>query len=443
MIRLLYFLFCILQVGYVYCQDFAVIKGRVSGEQRPSNMQLVRVQNGVPVNYAGTSIASGGNFAFMVIPEKDQPYYYLYDGKEYCRLYLEAGVEIEVGWKNQNFHVIKPGNEKNRLLETWRNMKRSLKGDQKDRSYGAFFPRFESVRRDVNNWLCEVNRLHSAYIGELKDIVELDLLNNFIMYVFKRQQDYESEEQECEYYRQIMKSFPEKNGRLLKQPYGMALLENYFTYKQTFIFRTQEYTMEQRLAELDVPELKAEYILAEIPTTDYHCYCEYERYYMPLLPGDKYRQRMRHLEERPISILQPGELAPNLMYPDTSGQLLSMADFKGKYKYIDIWATWCTPCKQEIPSLQCLEKEFEGQDIVFISISIDKNRKAWENFVRTQQLGGIQLWAGDWAELPRELELGSVPRFMLIDPEGCWVDVNAPRPSNLKLKEILKKLLSK
>ena len=86
MIRLLYFLFCILQVGYVYCQDFAVIKGRVSGEQRPSNMQLVRVQNGVPVNYAGTSIASGGSFAFMVIPEKDQPYYYLYDGKEYCRL---------------------------------------------------------------------------------------------------------------------------------------------------------------------------------------------------------------------------------------------------------------------------------------------------------------------------------------------------------------------
>lgn len=90
-----------------------------------------------------------------------------------------------------------------------------------------------------------------------------------------------------------------------------------------------------------------------------------------------------------------------------------------------------------------MEKEFEGQDIVFISISIDKNRKVWENFVRTQQLGGIQLWAGDWAELPRELELGSVPRFMLIDPAGCWVDVNAPRPSNLKLKEILKKLLSK
>ncbi|MFR7808090.1 MAG: TlpA family protein disulfide reductase [Butyricimonas faecihominis] len=146
--------------------------------------------------------------------------------------------------------------------------------------------------------------------------------------------------QESAYYQQIMKSFPE-DSRLLKQPYGMELLNNYFTYKQTFIFRDREYTMEERLAELNVPELKAEYILAKIPTTDYRRYCEYERYYMPLLP-ESYRQRMRHLQERPVSILQPGELAPNLMYPDTNGQLHSMADFKGKYKYIDIWATWCS-----------------------------------------------------------------------------------------------------
>ena len=80
---------------------------------------------------------------------------------------------------------------------------------------------------------------------------------------------------------------------------------------------------------------------------------------------------------------------------------------------------------------------------MFISISIDKNRKAWKDFVRAKQLGGTQLWAGDWTELPRELKLGSVPRFMLIDPEGRWVDVNAPRPSDPKLKEILKKLLGK
>ena len=442
MIRLLYFLFCILQVGSLQAEGFATVKGRVSGEQQPLNIQLMRVENGVPVEYAGTSIASGGSFAFMLEPEENQPYYYLYDGKGYCRLYLQAGVETEVVWEDQNFRVIQSGSEENRLLETWREMERELKGDQKSDTYGAFFPRFESVRKNVNNWLSEVERILPNYVTELKEIVELDLLNHFVMYVAKRQQNYESEEQESAYYQQIMKSFPEKDSRLLKQPYGMELLNNYFTYKQTVMFRARAYTMEERLAELNVPELKAEYILAKIPTTDYRRYCEYERYYMLLLP-ESYRQRMRHLQERPVSILQPGELAPNLMYPDTNGQLHSMADFKGKYKYIDIWATWCVPCKKEIPSLQSLEKELEGQDIVFISISIDKNRKAWKDFVRVRQLGGTQLWAGDWTELPHELKLGSVPRFMLIDPEGRWVDVNASRPSDPKLKEILKKLLGK
>lgn len=443
MIRLLYFLFCILQVGNLQAKGFAIIKGYVLGEQQPSNIQLMRVQNGVSVKYAGTSITSGGSFAFMLEPEENQPYYYLYDGKEYCRVYLQAGVEIEVRWESSYFRVIQAGNKENCLLEMWREMKRELGGNWENETYGAFFPRFESIRRNVDDWLREVERTNPSYIKELKEIVELDLLNNFVMYISKRQQSYKSEEQECTFYHQIMKSFPEKNSRLLKQPYGMELLDNYFTYKQTFIFRDREYTMEQRLAELDVPELKAEYILAEIPTTDYYRYCEYERYYMPLLPEDSYRQRMRHLQDRPISILQEGELAPNLMYPDTNGQFLSMADFKGKYKYIDIWATWCAPCKKEIPSLQCLEKEFEGQDIVFVSISIDKNRKTWKDFVHVKQLGGIQLWAGGWTELPHELKLGSVPRFMLIDPEGRWVDINAPRPSDPKLKEILKNLLNK
>lgn len=86
--------------------------------------------------------ASGGSLLFMLEPEENQPYYYLYDGKGYCRLYLQAGVETEVVWEDQNFRVIQSGNEENRLLETWREMERELKGDQKSDTYGAFFPPF-------------------------------------------------------------------------------------------------------------------------------------------------------------------------------------------------------------------------------------------------------------------------------------------------------------
>ena len=64
-----------------------------------------------------------------------------------------------------------------------------------------------------------------------------------------------------------------------------------------------------------------------------------------------------------------------------------------------------------------------------------KTGKLGKIFVRVRQLGGTQLWAGDWTEVPHELKLGSVPRFMLIDPEGRWVDVNASRPSDPRIKK--------
>ncbi len=68
---------------------------------------------------------------------------------------------------------------------------------------------------------------------------------------------------------------------------------------------------------------------------------------------------------------------------------MSLSDLKGKYVYIDVWATWCGPCNAEIPHLKKLEEEFEGRNICFVSISCDDSRNAWERFVQVKQLGGI------------------------------------------------------
>ena len=54
--------------------------------------------------------------------------------------------------------------------------------------------------------------------------------------------------------------------------------------------------------------------------------------------------------------LSVGALSPNFNCTDLSGKKVSLSDFKGKYVYIDIWATWCGPCQREIPHLQKLEE---------------------------------------------------------------------------------------
>lgn len=131
-------------------------------------------------------------------------------------------------------------------------------------------------------------------------------------------------------------------------------------------------------------------------------------------------------------------------YENSNGGTTSLEDLRGKYVYLDIWATWCAPCKAEIPYLKALEKEFRGKNIEFVSISVDKPNahKTWKEMVKNEELGGIQLFADNNFESEFIVEYGinSIPRFILLDPEGNIVDADAVRPSNPKLKELLKEL---
>lgn len=141
-------------------------------------------------------------------------------------------------------------------------------------------------------------------------------------------------------------------------------------------------------------------------------------------------------------------------YENIKGGKTSLADLKGKYVYIDLWATWCGPCKKEIPSLKEVEAKYHGKNIEFVSISLDNGRgyegetkeakaiaanKGWKKMVADKELTGVQLFADNAfsSTFVREYEVNSIPRFILLDPKGNIVDADAPRPSDLKLIEVL------
>ena len=158
--------------------------------------------------------------------------------------------------------------------------------------------------------------------------------------------------------------------------------------------------------------------------------------------------QQRRTEEK----LKKGNKAPDFSnYENYNGNTSSLSDFKGKYVYIDIWATWCRPCIAQFPYLKKLEKEFQGKNISFVSISTDDDRRSngswekardkWITMVRKRNLSGYQLWAGkDDARFSREYMITSIPRFILIDPEGNLIDSNAKSPADPALRELLIRL---
>lgn len=132
-------------------------------------------------------------------------------------------------------------------------------------------------------------------------------------------------------------------------------------------------------------------------------------------------------------------------YANFAGGKTKLEDLKGKYVYIDVWATWCGPCRAEIPSLKKVEEKYQGKNIEFVSISIDvdKDFEKWKTVVKDKELGGIQLFADkNWnSDFIKAFGITSIPRFILIDPSGNVVDADVARPSDIKLQEKLDLLL--
>ena len=132
-----------------------------------------------------------------------------------------------------------------------------------------------------------------------------------------------------------------------------------------------------------------------------------------------------------------GSSVPEMTYLDIDSNAISISDFKGKYVYIDVWATWCGPCKREIPKLESLGHELEGKNIVFVSVSTDKNKASWERMVTQKNMHGVQLHAGPGGSISQVFRVTSIPRFILLDREGKVLNPIAPRPSHPGIKEYL------
>ncbi len=131
--------------------------------------------------------------------------------------------------------------------------------------------------------------------------------------------------------------------------------------------------------------------------------------------------------------------APIFSLNDLTGKKHSLEDYKGKVVYIDLWASWCGPCKSEMPYLKEIHTEYKDKNIEFISIAINDvpGRKFRMDFIDELQLTWLQL-EDENNFVKKNYKVSTIPRFILIDKEGRIIDYDAPPPGD---KNALKKAL--
>lgn len=131
-----------------------------------------------------------------------------------------------------------------------------------------------------------------------------------------------------------------------------------------------------------------------------------------------------------------GDVAVDFTAVNLNGEKISLSSLKGKVIYVDLWATWCGPCMQEMPSFEKLKAKYAGNpNVVFVSLSIDENESLWKTSVAQRKADGEQ-WLINRSKL-QAYNIVGIPRSLLINKDFKMVNMSAPLPSETAvIKEI-------
>jgi cytochrome c biogenesis protein CcmG/thiol:disulfide interchange protein DsbE len=114
-----------------------------------------------------------------------------------------------------------------------------------------------------------------------------------------------------------------------------------------------------------------------------------------------------------------GKVAPDFQLPDLADKQWRLSDYRGKVVFLNFWATWCKPCREEMPSMEVLYKNFEKDGLVILAVSIDRvtTKKEIPPFVKGLNLT-FPVLVDSWGQTDKRYKLMGVPETYIIDQQG-------------------------
>lgn len=134
--------------------------------------------------------------------------------------------------------------------------------------------------------------------------------------------------------------------------------------------------------------------------------------------NEKY-EKIEKPNDLPVG-LEVEERAPSFELTTLDGEKISSDDLKGKKVLLNFWATWCPPCKEEMPDMQKLYEEYKDEDVVVVGVNVtstEKNREDVEKFVKEYQLA-FPILMDEIGEVTHQFEILSFPTTYFIDSDG-------------------------
>ncbi len=444
---------------------FATITGKYTDQKGDfKEIHLCEVKHGTCVKLASSKIGADGYFGFtysidkpgiyvinVVLSEQKQPVLQDHNLK---RFYLESGTTIEIELNDGDYRLLHSNSKKNDILTDW-----NLQIDTiftyshgfryKRLSYKDFFPIFPGFVEQAEKFKNEVNSGDADFDELMKLMIDTDVANAALTMIYTPRTQHPPEGAEFPaYYKEVLSVGKPQSSRLLELPNALGYI-NLFTMYAVVSQRKDLQGREFFYARLDaIPNelLKGYYAVENLRHFKSYdaTFRAFKEKITPYLQNDYLQKKLKDYEIG-IREFESGAEGFDFSGKDAKGKLHKLSDYKGTLVYVDVWATWCGPCKKQIPALKELEKKLHGKAITFLSISVDKpqDTQKWVNFIKENELGGVQLIADKAFEsdVTQVYQIKGIPRFMLFDKEGKVISIDAPRPSEQGTESWLRSFL--
>lgn len=449
----------LLNLGFTItmAQQPVTIEGNLTNKKR-TEVGLFKVTDGVVKPIATAQPNQKGKFGFRFFPEYEG-LYVVGTGTDLSpqgnyKFWLKPGDRLSVSINDSAYTLTGAFNSKeNQVLTQWYKMAwlaewKSIYFNRNNSTYVDFFPELVKLQAKTKTWLAALKATgNKKFDAAIRDIVKLDLAFLAVNFLHTPRSAHPDKEELPAYYSTIsVNSLFPATKNAYSYPWGMRAFSTILMRDQMKDGEKPKTGLEgvkQVFALISNDTLKGDFALSQASIIkDYGKYIEYKNGVEEFILTDVQQQREFQINAA-LATLKPGDKGYDFKFEDKEGKMVAFSDLKGRVVLIDTWATWCSPCKVEIPYLKKLEEEMKGKDVAIVSISVDeeKDKDKWKQMIADQSLGGIQLFAKGWSDITKYYKITGIPRFLVFDKEGKIVTVDAPRPSSPDLKPLLEKYL--
>ncbi len=456
-------IFSLLAIWSIHASEPAVVYGtwERGAKIKDSEVKLYRVELGRLDEVASSKVTDNYCFGFAFEPQGSGFYVigsgYPTSAQGKYAFYFKPGDRLNIAVNDSSYVLTGHNTAENIALTKWHNEVslmeykavyptfRSGYVNGQSSTYVDFFPLLPEYEKKAPDF--QSNTGNAQFEAIFKQWRRLDLIRYAYTFILTPRKIQPNKPDFIDFYTKMDVFKWTSSADLLQYPFGIQTLQNVLTVQNMLDGISGTDNTKRNIEKINNDTVKGEFVvnLAEkLRTyTDLEQFNkEYGKYILTL-------SQKRRINDLTAKLTQGDQGSNTLDFSgtDVTGKKVSLSDFKGKVVVVDVWATWCGPCRKEIPALKTLEKEYHNKDVVFLSVSLDeiKDKQKWIDFVKQEALTGVQIFGGNGlaSDVAKLYNIKGIPRFMVFAKSGKIVTDNAPRPTNPSLKNMIEEQLKK